>query len=121
MADSVSLKWDRGNVTVPGTASKGYPFVDYDWNTGSGTSHDLLLSPVIDFPLEGYRGGKSVSILVNTEAMDSGTSANVVVNIYGSATNDECGVCNGGGKTEACSSLGLSYSDNSNDIGMCCD
>ena len=85
MSNTVNSKWNRGNAHVPGTASKGFPFVDMEWNQPSDDSnHTEILSPVIDFPLS----SQAATILVNTEAVDTSTSADVVVNIYGSATND---------------------------------
>tara|TARA_R110000824_G_scaffold151149_1_gene322071 strand:+ start:648 stop:1094 length:447 start_codon:yes stop_codon:yes gene_type:complete len=85
MSNTVNGKWNRGNNPTPGTASTGYPYVDMEWNQPSDDSnHSLILSPVIDFPLN----GQAATILVNTEAVDTSTSATVTVNVYGSATND---------------------------------
>lgn len=85
MSNTVNEKWNRGNTPVPGTASKGYPYVDMEWNQPvDDNNHTEVLSPVIDFPLT----SQAATILVNTEAVAVGGSANLVVNIYGSATND---------------------------------
>ena len=85
MSNTVNERWNRGNTPVPGTASKGYPYVDMEWNQpADDNNHDIILSPVIDFPLT----GQAATILINTEAVDTSTSATVDVNIYGSATND---------------------------------
>ena len=85
MSNTVNERWNRGNTPVPGTASKGYPYIDMEWNQpADDNNHDIILSPVIDFPLT----SQAATILVNTEAVDTSTSADVVVNIYGSATND---------------------------------
>ena len=85
MSNTVNEKWNRGNTPVPGTASKGYPYVDMEWNQPvDDDNHTEVLSPVIDFPLT----SQAATILVNAEAVDTGTAADVVVNIYGSATND---------------------------------
>ena len=85
MSNTVNEKWNRGNTPVPGTASKGYPYVDMEWNHPiDDSNHTEVLSPVIDFPLT----SQAATILVNTEAVAVGGSANLVVNIYGSATND---------------------------------
>jgi len=85
MSNTVSNSWDRGNQAVPGTASPGYPFIIMEWNQPADDSnHTEILSPVIDFPMT----GQAVTILVNTEAVDTSTSADVVVNVYGSTSND---------------------------------
>lgn len=84
MANTVASKWDRGNAPVPGTESAGYPFIVMEWNQPSDdNNHDEILSPVIDFPINGHQ----MTILVNTEAVDTSTSANVTLNVYGSTSN----------------------------------
>ena len=84
MSNTVNASWNRGNKAVPGTASPGYPFVIMEWNQPADDSnHTIILSPVIDFPMT----GQAITILVNTEAVDTSTSADVVVNVYGSTSN----------------------------------
>ena len=78
MSNTVNASWNRGNQAVPGTPSPGYPFIIMEWNQPADVSnHTEILSPVIDFPM----AGQAVTILVNTEAVDTSTSADVVVNI----------------------------------------
>ena len=85
MSNTVSNSWDRGNQAVPGTASPGYPFIIMEWNQpADDNNHSIILSPIIDFPMTGH----AITILVNTEAVDTSTSADVVVNVYGSTSND---------------------------------
>lgn len=85
MSNTVATSWNRGNQAVPGTPAVGYPFIVMEWNQPvDDDNHDEILSPVIDFPMT----GQAVTILVNTEAVDTSTSADVVVNVYGSTSND---------------------------------
>ena len=84
MSNTVNSSWDKGNKAIPGTPSVGYPFIVMEWNQpADDNNHDEILSPVIDFPMT----GQAVTILVNTEAVDTSTSADVVVNIYGATSN----------------------------------
>jgi hypothetical protein len=84
MSNTVNTSWNRGNQAIPGTPSPGYPFINMEWNQPvDDNNHSEILSPVIDFPM----GGQAVTILVNTEAVDTITGADVVVNIYGSTSN----------------------------------
>lgn len=86
MSNTVSSSWDKGNSPVAGsgTAAKGYPTIVMQWNQPSDDSNnDEIVSPLLDMPLTG-----TVTILVNTEAMDTGTAATMTLNVYGSTTND---------------------------------
>lgn len=84
MSNTVNSSWNKGNEAIPGTPSVGYPFIDMEWNQpADDNNHTEILSPVIDFPMT----GQAVTILVNTEAVDTSTSADVVVNVYGTAKN----------------------------------
>tara|TARA_R110002012_G_C11399550_1_gene585563 strand:- start:117 stop:566 length:450 start_codon:yes stop_codon:yes gene_type:complete len=77
MADSISNKWYSGQNPVPGTASIGYPYVDFKWNTGSGSSHAALTSPAFAYP------GRYFTLVINAAA-DTITTADVVYTLYGS-------------------------------------
>ena len=79
--------WDRGNKPVAGTPSVGYPFIIMEWNQPvDDSNNDEILSPLMNFSLEGYKGSKAVTFLINTEA--ASIANNMVVNIYGSTSND---------------------------------
>ena len=84
MSNTVASNWDRGNAPIPGTESVGYPFIIMEWNQpADDDNHSEILSPVMDFPIN----GRQMTILVNTEAVDTSTSATVDLNIYGSTSN----------------------------------
>ena len=82
MADSVSTKWYSGQNPVPGTASVGYPYVDFTWNDGDTDSHAALISPTFAYP------GTHFTLAINTGADAVGGSADMVCTLLGSNDKD---------------------------------
>ena len=84
MSNTVNNEWVRGNEAVPGTPAKGYTYIDMEWNQPSDDSnHTEILSPVIQVPFR----GDILTFIINTEAVDTSTSADLTLNVYGAAVN----------------------------------
>jgi hypothetical protein len=75
MASTVSTKW--GPKEALGTANPAYPYIDFTWDT----SHEVLTSPLFDFPIR----GNVITFMINTEAVDTSTSATMTFILLGAA------------------------------------
>lgn len=75
MASTVSEKW--GAKEALGTANPPYPYIDFKWET----SHEVLTSPLFDFPIK----GNVITFMINTEAVDTATSATMTFKLLGAA------------------------------------
>ena len=84
MSNTIAVAWTKGNKAVPGTPAKGYNHILFQWNSPvDDSNHDEIVSPIIDFGMK----GDIVTFMINTEAVNTGTSADLVVNIYGATNN----------------------------------
>ena len=78
MANTVSSTWRAKEVL--GTPNPAYPYIDFTWDT----SHAELSSPLFDFPIR----GNVITFLINTEQVDTGTSATMTFKLKGAAKPD---------------------------------
>ena len=80
MADSVT-DWVRGYETSPGAPSKGYDYIDFKWNIGSGTSHGAQTS---DLMPQIFHDEVSLICNIGASALDN----NMTVKVLGSMDKD---------------------------------
>ena len=84
MSNTINGEWTRGNKATPGNPAKGYTYIDFQWNQpADDNNHDLIISPTIEVPFR----GDIITFLINTEAVDTSTSADITLNVYGAAVN----------------------------------
>ena len=80
MANIISEKWFSGQNPVPGTASVGYPHVDFTWNSPDDNNHTAVTSPAFAYP------GRYFTIVFNGAA--AATAGDYVYTLYGSNDSD---------------------------------